>query len=317
MKTRIATVVFLLMLCFSASVYANVGFDGIWAYLMAGEERFLDDTYPLSDVGYFGAGINAFGKLHAVPARANIASFKGRVHLVVAEVTNQAVTHFVLNPNYSLRDGLIADIVQASDGFDGVQIDFEMVHPSDAENFSVFLALLRQRLSAEKELSVAIPARVRKINDAYDYERISRIVDHVVVMAYDEHWSGSAPGSVASIEWCNRVLEYALTTINRDKLIMGMPFYGRAWADQKPARAYKHSSLTELKTDKKIRSTQRIKDIPFFTYSETVKVTVYYEDVHSTLARGGMYRDAGIRYISFWRLGQEDPAVWNKLNVNR
>ncbi len=192
-----------------------------------------------------------------------------------------------------------------------------MVHPSDAENFSVFLALLRQRLSAEKELSVAIPARVRKINDAYDYALISRIVDRVVVMAYDEHWSGGAPGSIASIEWCQRVLEYALTTINRDKLIMGMPFYGRAWADQKHSRAYKHSSLTELKKEKKITSVQRVKDIPFFKYTEPVHVTVYYEDSSSMVARGSIYRDAGVRFVSFWRLGQEDPAVWNKLNVNR
>ncbi len=317
MKYRPATIAILLTLCVTVSAYANVAFDGIWGYLMAGEEQFLDNSYPLSDIGYFGAGLNAFGALSTVPDRAKISSFPGRVHLVVAEVGNQALTHFALNPNYPLRDRLVDDIVRAAGGYDGVQIDFETVHPADAGHFSVFLALLRQRLPPEKELSVAIPARVRKIHDAYDYAVISRIVDRVIVMAYDEHWSGSAPGSIASIEWCRRVLDYALATIDREKLVMGMPFYGRAWADQKHSRAYKHSTLTELKKDKKVKSVQRVKDIPFFKYTEPVSVTLYYEDVHSMLARGGIYRDAGVRFVSFWRLGQEDPAVWKALRVNR
>ena len=317
MKARLATIAILLTLCFSVSARATVAFDGIWGYLMAGEEQFLDASFPLSDVGYFGAGLSPFGTLSGVPARSKIASFKGRVHLVVAEVSNQALTHFVLNPEYPLRDRLVADIVRAADGYDGVQIDFETVHPADGGNFGVFLALLRQRLPPEKELSVAVPARVRKINDAYDYELVSRIADRVVVMAYDEHWSGSAPGSVASIEWCERVLEYALSTIHRDKLVMGMPFYGRAWADQKHSRAYKFSTLTDLKKVKKVKSIQRVKDIPFFKYTEPVTVTVYYEDLRSVAARGGIYRSAGVRFVSFWRLGQEDPARWKEINVNR
>ncbi|HNY22486.1 MAG TPA: hypothetical protein PKO22_10100, partial [Treponemataceae bacterium] len=33
-------------------------FHEIWGYLMTGEERYLDKTMPVSDVGYFGAGLS-------------------------------------------------------------------------------------------------------------------------------------------------------------------------------------------------------------------------------------------------------------------
>jgi spore germination protein YaaH len=301
----------------SSLMFATVAFEGIWAYLMDGEEKFLESTFPVSDVGYFGAGLSSFGKLTGVPDRSKIASYPGRVHLVVAEVTNQALTHFVLNPGYPLRDGLVSDIVRASAGFDGVQIDFEMVHPSDGENFAVFLALLRRGLPPELELSVAVPARVRKINDAYDYDAISRIADRVVIMAYDEHWSGSAPGSIASMEWCRRVLDYALATVQKDKIIMGLPFYGRAWADHKHAKAYKNSSLQTLIKDKKVKKISRSDTVPWFVYDDKVRVTVYFEDAVSIRARSLLYNEAGVSRISFWRLGQEDPAVWKELEIRK
>ena len=307
----------LLLWVFSSVLFAStpVEFTEVWAYLLAGEERFLDDSLPITDIGYFGAGLNSFGELVGVPDRAKLARWNGRVHLVIAEVSNPALSHFSLNPEYGIRDGLIQAIAEAAKDFDGVQIDFETVASPDREQYLSFLKAIKASIG-DKILSVALPARTKKIkNDVYDYKEISRIADRIIVMAYDEHWSGSAAGPIASIDWCARVASWARSKIGKDKLVMGLPFYGRAWGDVNPSKAYRFSTLSNLMNDKSITDVKRSGDIPWFEYEETVRVKVYYEDFHSIFTRSQMYHDAKVQNIAFWRLGQEDPGVWNVLRI--
>ncbi len=303
-------------LFFAENSINPVTFPEIWAYLINGEEQYLDISYPISDLGYFGAGISTYGALTGVPNLAKIAFFLGKKHLVVAETGNAALTHFCLDPQYRLRDPLIRDIITASLPYDGVQIDFEMVPLRDTDNFIDFLKLLKGFLGT-KTLSVALPARWRTVGDSYDYARIGAVADKIIVMAYDEHWSGGVPGSIASLDWCANVSAYALSKIGRDKLVMGLPFYGRAWIDTNPAKAYKHSSISKLVLDKNISTLLRNKDIPYFEYLETVKVQVFYEDAVSTILRLNLYKTATVKGISFWRLGQEDPEVWKFMSVEK
>lgn len=296
------------------AVSGKLEFSEIWAYLIRGEERFLDPAQPITDIGYFGAGIGIGGNLVKVPPRDRLSSFKGRVHLVVEELENFALVHFCLNPEYPLRDALVADIAKAARDYDGVQIDFEAVSSKDYENFYVFLELLKRELGA-KTLSIALPARLKDIREALSYERIAKIADRIVVMAYDEHWSSSEPGPVASIDWCRKVAAYAVSKIGADRLVMGLPFYGRAWADKSLSRAYKYSSLAKLIDEKGIGIVQRKEEIPYIEYDELVNVKVYFDDQASTLVRLGVYRSASVKNVAFWRLGQEDPSVWGAIAV--
>lgn len=306
-----------LLLVFSPLLFASspVEFTEVWAYLLAGEERFLDDLLPITDIGYFGAGLDNFGRLTGVPDRSKISSWQGRVHLVIAEVSNPALSHFCLNPDYGLRMALIQSIADASKDFDGVQIDFEMVADSDREHFISFLKTIKEAIGS-KTLSIAIPARTRKRkDDVYDYKTLSRIADRVIVMAYDEHWSGSTAGPIASLDWCARVASWARSQIGKDTLVMGLPFYGRAWGDVNPSKAYRFSTLENLMTDKSITDINRAGDIPWFEYQETVQVKVYYEDSRSIYARTRLYHDESVQNIAFWRLGQEDRDVWDGLRL--
>jgi spore germination protein YaaH len=289
-----------------------VSFAETWAYLMAGEEHYLDPAYPITDLCYFSAEVNAYGELERVPDLGKLAAFEGRKHLVVAEIGSYALTHFCLDPSFPIRDTLVASIIAAAEPFDGLQIDFESIPVRDRDNFVEFLRLLKAGLG-DKALSVALPARFDEAGDVLGYARIAEIVDRVIVMAYDEHWSTSAPGPVASLEWCNRVAAYVGTKIPLVKLVMGVPFYGRAWTDKRLARAYKHSAVLEIIDEQRIDDVERESGVPWFTYEEIVSVTLYYDDIVSLAARLSMYRDAGVLNVAFWRLGQEDPAVWRYL----
>jgi hypothetical protein len=285
-------------------------FNELWCYLTDGQERALKPGYPITDLVYFGAEIDSYGKLTGVPDYRKLRSFPGRLHLVVA-CNSRSLTHFVLESGSTLRRQLTEDLLKAAENFDGLQIDFELIPARDGANFISFLAELRKGLG-NKLFTIALPARRRTIaQDVYDYAKIAPLVDRIFVMAYDEHWSKSAPGPIASLNWCRAVAEYSLKTIGPDKLIMGMPFYGRTWGSFNPFRAFFHSGIERIRGENAVPEAERKNGVPTFSYETTITVTVYYEDVYSIALKSTMYRDLGVTAVGFWTLGQEDPRVWN------
>jgi len=290
-------------------------FGEIWAYVVAGNESAYKRGLPLTDIGYFGAEIDSYGVLTDVPRRQRLSTFSGRVHLVVVS-NSRSLTHFVLIPGSNERKTLIADLLAATGNFDGLQIDFENIPARDGEAFLSFLRELRSGLPQGKMLTIALPARTRKIDsDVYDYEKIKPYVDRILVMAYDEHWSGSSPGSVASLDWCRRVADYSFRAIGPEKLIMGLPFYGRAWGDYSPSRALIYTTTEGIMNDHDVEEIKYENGIPTFTYNRNVSIRVYYENEYSLSARMQIYKSMNIRSIGFWRLGQETPNVWNILKL--
>ncbi|MDR0289561.1 MAG: glycoside hydrolase [Treponema sp.] len=291
-------------------------FREIWAYVVADREAALTPGLPISDIGYFGADINSYGTLVNIPERRKLSSFPGRVHLVV-KCDSYSLTHFVLLPGRPERRALIADLLAATRDYDGLQIDFENIPRQDGENFFSFLAELRAGIG-RKMFTIALPARTRRIsNDVYDYEKILPLVDRILVMAYDEHWSGSEPGPIASLPWGRNVATHSLSVIGREKLIMGLPFYGRAWGRPNHSQAHVYSGIERVIRENKVTEIKRTNGIPHFEYQIPVTVKVYYEDEYSLSARMEMYRAMGVAAIGFWRLGQEKTAAWQYLKLER
>ena len=284
-------------------------FDEIWGYVMAKREDEFDYSMPLTDIGYFSADVNSYGELSVINLGDNFAAFNGRVHLV-STCESRALTHFVLDPAYPVRDRLVKSLIAASDSFDGLQIDYELVPARDGKYFLDFLRLLKKGLG-DKILSVAIPARVKTIaGDVYSYRAISAVVDKIIVMAYDEHWSTSEPGSIASMPWSRRVGEYSASVIPPDKLVMGLPFYGRTWGDFSTNKAYYFSGINRLLSENHIHSVERDEGVPYFSFKKEITITGYFEDEESLTTRTRLYKDLGIKNLAFWRVGQEDGEYW-------
>jgi spore germination protein YaaH len=132
-------------------------------------------------------------------------------------------------------------------------------------------------------------------------------------MAYDEHWSTSAPGPVASMNWCRSVAAYSLEAVGPEKLIMGIPFYGRTWGNSNTFRAFYRSGIERIKKENNVTEVRRENGIPTFTYEIPMTVTVYYDDDYSLSVRMEMYRTMGVKSVGFWTLGQESATVWDLL----
>jgi spore germination protein YaaH len=289
-------------------------FGEIWAYLLSGREETFKNTFPISDLGYFGAEVDTYGKLINVPDPRKIRGFHGNIHMIVT-CNSRSLMHFVLKPGSDERKQLIADLLAASEAYDGLQIDFELVPGKDGETFRSFLQELRAGLG-NKKFTVALPARIRTLqDDVYDYAKIAPIVDKILVMAYDEHWSTSKPGPIASMKWCASIAKYSQSVIPEDKLIMGIPFYGRTWGDYSTNKAYLNSGIERIKKENDITKVKRIDGVPYFDFQVPVTITAYYEDLVSLSVRMEMYKSMNVKAIGFWCLGQESPAFWNYLTL--
>ncbi|HNW29023.1 MAG TPA: glycosyl hydrolase family 18 protein [Spirochaetota bacterium] len=292
-------------------------FQEVWAYLMKGEELKITGREPLTDLLYFGCSVSRDGHLRGSTAAPQL-PFAGplpRIHLVVFNLSEPALLHACLDTKGPAREVLIGDIAAAANNFSGVQIDFESLHPDDGQAYLDFLADLKKRMP-EKTLSVAVPVRLNgSVKNAYNYEAIAGAVDKVFIMAYDQHWETSKAGPISSLSWCDSAAGYATSNIPREKLVMGIPLYGRAWQDKKINRAVTYNQAVELAKQAGGQSSRSFDRGPSFEYTEEVKVRVYYEDIASIHAKLRLYKSYNIPSVAFWRIGQGPRELWDTIVI--
>ena len=285
-------------------------FDEVWGYVMISRLKDYDDMTPLTDVGLFAAEINSYGELTNVPKRTAVGkNFKGRVHLVtICESTS--LSHFCIDPKYGARKKIVEGLLEACEEFDGLQVDWELIPSRDADNFLSFLKELKKGLG-KKPLTVCVPARTKTLKqDVYSYEKIGKIADRIMVMAYDEHWTGGPAGSIASMEWCEKIADYAKTVWPANKYIFGLPFYGRIWGNKSVKQALAFNGMNRTAHENGVVTIERERGVPHYKYTVEVEVEGWYEDAYSNVERSRMYKQKGYNCIAFWRMGQEDVAVW-------
>jgi len=297
---------------------SQITFSEVWGYLMRGEEKYFVKDAPLTDIFYFSAAVNKKGRINTSvnpPFTPVFAGGKQRIHLVISDLSNPGRMHLCLNKKYGVRYYLLKDLEEVSEKFDGIQIDFEAVRIKDASAFLAFLRDLKKILPDGKILSVAVPAKVMDVDDSYDYSAISRIADRVLVMAYDQHWSTSKPGPVASLKWCKAVASYASKNIPRKKLIMGLPLYGREWGDMGYSRSLRRSQLDERLNRDDAVIEYSLDEGYKVMFNENLTSTLYFDDIKATRQKLTMYSDYTTG-VGFWRLGMEDEGLWSIISIS-
>lgn len=297
---------------------SQISFREVWGYLMRGEEKYFIKDAPLTDIFYFSAAVNERGRITTSvnpPFSPVFAGGKQRIHLVISDLTNSSRMHLCLQKKYGVRYHLLKDIISVSSKFDGIQIDFEAVENRDGYAFMTFLRDLKKGLPAGKILSVAVPAKRIDVNDVYDYEMISKIADRVLVMAYDQHYSTSEPGPVASLKWCREVAAYAAKNIPKKKLIIGLPLYGREWGSRGYSRSIRWTQAYKILERDDAVIEYSIDEGFKVMYDENMKSTFYCDDIKATKHKLAMYSNYNIG-VGFWRLGMENENLWSIIRVS-
>lgn len=221
------------------------------------------------------------------------------------------------------REAMIGQLAAlcASDGFQGVQIDFEGAQPSERNPFTAFITLLAERLHAQGDkLSTDVTAKYYNIQTGraamYDDAALSGPSDYVFVLDWGLHWTTSAPGSIDEYGWFKRVAEYTATMPNRGKFVLGMPLYGIDWANgggpANPGTPLQYNQIAALVSEFGITPEwEATAQSPHFAYTdgEGVHHEVWYVDGQSLSARATLADALGLG-IGLWRLGSEDQSIW-------
>ena len=153
---------------------------------------------------------------------------------LITDNFDATISHGVLSSSET-REHVIKQILAYISlyNLDGINIDFENVPKSDGEYFVQFLRELTP-MAHQQGAVVSVDTFVPKPwTKHYNRNAVGEIVDYVIVMGYDEHYSGSSEsGSVASIGWSEEAITETLAEgVDKSKLILGVPFYTRVWTE--------------------------------------------------------------------------------------
>ena len=219
------------------------------------------------------------------------------------------------------RNRAVASIreLAVSGEYSGIHINFENVPPGHRDHLTRFMSLLAAELHPRGyRLGIAVPAQVEDDpshgwSGAYDYRALGRIVDHLVVMTYDQHWAGGPPGPVAAIDWVAAVVRHTLQLVPADRVLLGVAAYGYDWpvgGGRGQAVTSRHAPRLAARHGVPVRWHEQAQ-VPYFRYQVGGRDRiVYFEDARSLAAKLRLVTAHGLAGIAIWRLGTEDPAIW-------
>jgi len=233
--------------------------------------------------------------------------------------------------NDEMRQSHIQNIVNKlrDYNFDGVIIDYELVRPSARDKFTNYVRELKEALRPEnKILTVVLHPKTgenvdnEKIGVFQDWKGLSVWADQLQIMGYSEHTDTDPSGPIASLPWVGKIIAY-LESLNipKDKLFLGIPLYGYDWNKDNDTAAEDltfNDVRSLLSTYGAEEKWDNIRESPYFTYTKNGrKHEVWFENAKSVLAKVNIAKNAGLAGVTFWRLGEEDPEVWESLKSLR
>jgi spore germination protein len=192
-------------------------------------------------------------------------------------------------------------------GWDGVTVDLEALKPSFANGLVAFLERLRAALPPRATLDTDVAATTRYRSRGYDLRGIARSVDHVTLMAYDEHGPGwSDPGPVGSLPWQRRCLTAALDLIPARQLDLGVAGYGYLWRPHGGGHSVFPRQARRLVADDGAVARWRPRAGEWSAMLNN-GARLWWSDARSWEQRLHLAAHRGLHGLALWRLGAADP----------
>ena len=232
----------------------------------------------------------------------------------------------------AVQNRLLDNILATAErlGFRDIHFDLEHLREEDREAYNRFLRKAADRIhAAGYMISTALAPKTSAEQTgewytAHDYRAHGEIVDFVIIMTYEWGYSGGPPLPVSPIGPVRQVLEYALTEMPANKIMMGQNLYGYDWTlpyvpggpyaralspQQAIALARRENAAIEYDTEAQA---------PHFTYRDDAgrQHIVWFEDARSIQAKFDLLKELGLRGISYWKLGLSFPQNWLLIEDN-
>lgn len=244
-----------------------------------------------------------------------------KVWAIVSNNSYKAPTSEVLN-DYKKRADLINKIVTMTISYnlDGINIDFENMNESDKDVFSRFIIELAPRLKEYgKVLSVDVtaPDGSPDWSLCYNRNKIGKIADYVIFMAYDQYGvSSTSAGTTAGADWVEVNIKKFLgqEEVAAEKIILGMPFYTRAWNETSSGVKSTVISMKYVDSAVPEEATRQWNNDLKQYYVEYQKNGTNYkmwiEDENSIEAKFVLMHNYNLAGAAYWQKGMEKEGIW-------
>lgn len=229
-------------------------------------------------------------------------------------------------------------------GYTGFQFDFENLLYTDRDALSAVVKLSAEALhKAGFQLTIATVPNAPGYpsaggfakwiytdwRGAYDLAELAKSVDLICLMTYDQHTRWTTPGPVAGWQWTMDNLEYALKSVPKEKLSLGIPLYGYHWytgapttdkatGEEKPSHSADYISAPDsmqlaMAYQGKVEWDSVDRSAYVYFYRDQMREWVYFTDLHTFTERYQLAERRGLEGFCSWVLGEEDPAIWTFL----
>lgn len=205
-------------------------------------------------------------------------------------------------------------------GYTGLDVDFEFLGKENALPYAAFLERVTVALNAEGyTVTAALAPKVRAdqpglLYEGHDYAAVAAAVNKVLLMTYEWGYTYSAPMAVSPLPQVRRVIEYALTEMPAEKILLGISNYGYKWT--LPYNAAAPVAAPSVSTAEAVElavqnGAQILYDeeaqAPHFSYrTGGVDYEVWFEDARSLRARLLLVPEYGLNGALYWNLDRRN-----------
>jgi spore germination protein len=293
-------------------------------FSLRASDQTLKETLPfLTYLSVFSWEADKSGGLKPVNDTEQIASARAQKVAPLLSVTNLEpgagfsgdIAHAILT-NETVQNTFMTNLTAAlrQRNYYGVIFDFEYIFPFDRESYNQFLRRAVRELHAQGYIIMTAVApkisatQAGTLYVAHDYPVHGALVDFVIIMTYEWGYLYGPAMAVAPIDQVRRVLDYAVSVIPSEKILMGMPNYGYDWtlpfvqgSAADPIRNTEAIDIAannnaSIKYDEKSQS-------PFFNYYKAGKQhEVWFDDARSIQARLRLIDDYNLAGLSYWTI---------------
>jgi peptidoglycan-N-acetylglucosamine deacetylase len=202
----------------------------------------------------------------------------------------------------------------------GVVIDWQQIDPAYRNDIASFIDKFADALhDDDKELWLCVQPGQEL--DYIDFDKLSDNVDRFVAMLFDETSDIDPPGPLASRPWFEGWLRVLLEDTDTKHWIIALGSYGYDWMiGGKKADLITFPEVMSRANDAEVE-TAEVKGpsySPYFYFQDEGKEhAVWFLDAVTFLNELREVRDQKAGGFALYRLGSEDPSIWDALSAPR